>query len=76
MLSLVPKKGQVILEMANLLCGPEVVGKSGEIASSPKGTPNGNKTRNSLLPEIIIQQSPLEKLVRMCYNISIDFKVC
>ena len=48
--SLVPKKGQVMLEMANLLCGPEVLKNPGGMTSSPRGTPNGRRTRNSLLP--------------------------
>ena len=52
MLSLVPKKGQVMLEMANLLCGPEVANSDGGISTSPNGTPNGSRTRNSLLSGI------------------------
>ena len=53
MLSLVPKKGQVILEMANLLCGPEEANDPGGMISSPKGTPNGSRTRNTLLSGMV-----------------------
>ena len=52
MLSLVPKKGQVMLEMANLLCGSEVANKNGGRSSSPNGEPNGSRTRNTLFSGI------------------------
>ena len=53
MVSLVPKKGQVILEMANLLCGPDSLNRPGGMSSSPIGTPNGSRTRNTLLSEYV-----------------------
>ena len=52
MLSLVPKKGQATLEMANLLCGPDVAGKKGGRSSSPSGTPNGSRARKFLFSGI------------------------